>query len=69
MIWMQLWYAVDVNAVRAPIITGAGKKSFVAGADIGEMRALTPEEGEAGKKGNDVFRKIENIPYSSNCCS
>ena len=55
--------AVDVNAVRALIITGAGKKSFVAGADIGEMSTLTPEEGEAfGKKGNDVFRKIETLP-------
>ena len=54
--------AVDVNAVRALIITGAGKKSFVAGADIGEMSTLTPEEGEAfGKKGNDVFRKIETF--------
>ena len=55
--------AVDINAVRALIITGAGKKSFVAGADIGEMSTLTPEEGEAfGKKGNDVFRKIETFP-------
>ena len=55
--------AVDVNAVRALIITGAGKKSFVAGADIGEMSTLTPEEGEAfGKAGNDVFRKIETLP-------
>ena len=55
--------AVDVNTVRALIITGAGKKSFVAGADIGEMSTLTPEEGEAfGKKGNDVFRKIETLP-------
>ena len=55
--------AVDVNTVRALIITGAGKKSFVAGADIGEMSTLTPEEGEAfGKKRNDVFRKIETLP-------
>ena len=55
--------AVDVNAVRALIITGAGKKSFVAGADIGEMSTLTKEEGEAfGKKGNDLFRKIETFP-------
>ena len=54
--------AVDVNAVRALIITGAGKKSFVAGADIGEMSTLTKAEGEAfGKKGNDVFRKIETL--------
>ncbi len=55
--------AVDVNTIRALIITGAGQKSFVAGADIGEMSTLTPEEGEAfGKKGNDVFRKIETFP-------
>lgn len=55
--------AVDLDAVRALIITGAGEKSFVAGADIGEMSTLTKEEGEAfGKKGNDVFRKIETLP-------
>ncbi len=54
---------VDVNTVRALIITGAGEKSFVAGADIGEMSTLTKAEGEAfGKKGNDVFRKIETLP-------
>lgn len=55
--------AVDLQAVRALIITGAGAKSFVAGADIGEMSALSKAEGEAfGKKGNDVFRKIETFP-------
>ena len=55
--------AVDLNEVRALIITGAGEKSFVAGADIGEMSSLTKEQGEAfGKKGNDVFRKIETLP-------
>lgn len=55
--------AIDLNEVRALIITGAGEKSFVAGADIGEMSSLTKEQGEAfGKKGNDVFRKIETLP-------
>lgn len=55
--------AMDLNEVRALIITGAGEKSFVAGADIGEMSTLTKAEGEAfGKKGNDVFRKIETLP-------
>ena len=55
--------AVDQNAVRCLILTGAGEKSFVAGADIGEMSTLTKEEGEAfGKTGNDVFRKIETFP-------
>lgn len=54
---------VDVNEVRALILTGAGEKSFVAGADIAEMSTLTKAEGEAfGKKGNDVFRKLETFP-------
>ena len=55
--------AVDLNVVRAIILTGAGEKSFVAGADIGEMSTLTKAEGEAfGKKGNDVFRRSETFP-------
>ncbi len=55
--------SVDLEAVRCLILTGAGEKSFVAGADIGEMSTLTKAEGEAfGKKGNDVFRKLETFP-------
>lgn len=55
--------AVDLETVRALIITGAGEKSFVAGADISEMSTLTKAEGEAfGIKGNAVFRKIETFP-------
>ncbi|WMJ83094.1 enoyl-CoA hydratase-related protein [Oscillospiraceae bacterium LTW-04] len=55
--------AIDLENVRALIITGAGEKSFVAGADISEMSALTKAEGEAfGLKGNAVFRKIETFP-------
>jgi len=54
---------IDLDTIRCLIITGAGDKSFVAGADIGEMSTLTVEEGEAfGKKGNDIFRKIETLP-------
>jgi enoyl-CoA hydratase len=55
--------SVDLNTVRCLILTGAGAKSFVAGADIGEMSTLTKAQGEAfGKKGNDVFRKLETFP-------
>lgn len=55
--------AVNQDEVRCLILTGAGQKSFVAGADIGEMSTLTKAEGEAfGKKGNDVFRKLETFP-------
>lgn len=54
---------IDLEATRALILTGAGEKSFVAGADIGEMSTLTKAEGEAfGKIGNDVFRKLETFP-------
>ena len=49
--------------IRVLVITGAGEKAFVAGADIGEMSTLTKDEGEAfGKKGNDVFRRLETLP-------
>ena len=59
----QTFDAVNLDEVRCLILTGAGQKSFVAGADIGEMSTLTKAEGEAfGKKGNDVFRKIETFP-------
>jgi len=55
--------AVNLDEVRCLVLTGAGEKSFVAGADIGEMSTLTKAEGEAfGKKGNDVFRMIETFP-------
>ena len=55
--------AVDLEATRCLIVTGAGDKSFVAGADIAEMSNLTKAEGEVfGKKGNDVFRKLETFP-------
>lgn len=55
--------AVDLENTRALVLTGAGEKSFVAGADIAEMSTLTKAEGEAfGKIGNDVFRKIETFP-------
>ena len=54
---------VNLEETRCLIITGAGEKSFVAGADIGEMSTLTKEEGKAfGKKGNDIFLKIETFP-------
>lgn len=49
--------------IRSAIITGAGPKSFVAGADITEFDGLSVEEGMAlAKKGLDVFFKIENSP-------
>ena len=54
---------MDLSEIRAIIVTGAGEKSFVAGADIAAMSTMTKEQGEAfGKFGNDIFRKIETFP-------
>ena len=55
--------SIDQNAVRCVVLTGAGDKSFVAGADIGSMSTMTKAEGEAfGKLGNDIFLMIESFP-------
>lgn len=49
------------SEIKAVIITGAGEKAFVAGADIGEFVGLSNEEGKAlAKRGQDIFFKIEN---------
>ncbi|HLG40763.1 MAG TPA: enoyl-CoA hydratase-related protein [Chitinophagaceae bacterium] len=49
--------------IRSAIITGAGSKAFVAGADISEFLELTPEQAPSlAKRGQIVFDKIENSP-------
>lgn len=54
---------LDLSVVRCVVLTGAGEKSFVAGADIGAMAKMTKAEGSAfGKFGNDIFRMIETFP-------
>jgi len=54
---------IDQNTVRCVVLTGAGDKSFVAGADIGSMSTMTKAEGAAfGKLGNDIFLMIESFP-------
>jgi enoyl-CoA hydratase len=46
--------------VRGVIITGAGTKSFVAGADINDLATMTPVTGvELSRRGQAVFRRIE----------
>ncbi len=53
----------DNDSIRSAIITGAGPKAFVAGADISEFSGLSVEEGKAvAQKGIDTFFKIENSP-------
>ncbi|MDR0848594.1 MAG: enoyl-CoA hydratase/isomerase family protein [Propionibacteriaceae bacterium] len=54
---------VVADKARVVLLTGAGEKSFVAGADISEMASLTPREAQAfGELGNSVFRKLERLP-------
>jgi enoyl-CoA hydratase len=46
--------------IKAVIITGAGAKAFVAGADISEFTALAPQEAtQLARRGQLVFERIE----------
>ena len=50
------------ETVRCVIVTGAGEKSFIAGADINELAALTPTAGrEHARAGQAVFDLIEQL--------
>ncbi len=50
------------NSCQALIVTGSGPKSFVAGADISEIKNLTPAEAKIfSQKGQRIFRKLENL--------
>jgi enoyl-CoA hydratase len=49
--------------VRGVILTGAGDKAFVAGADIGELATMNSVSGvKVSRDGQDVFRAIELFP-------
>jgi enoyl-CoA hydratase len=53
----------DDDAVRGVIITGAGEKAFVAGADIAELARMTPVSGVGtSRDGQRVFSDIERFP-------
>lgn len=52
----------DRKDIKIVIITGAGEKAFVAGADIKEMQNLKAQEGRAmSRKAQKVFSKIEHM--------
>src|SRR5713226_1931669 len=60
--------ARDDAAVRVVILTGAGEKSFVAGADIGELAQQTPVNGkEFSLYGQSVFHLLETMGKPSIC--
>jgi enoyl-CoA hydratase len=50
--------------LRCLILTGAGEKAFIAGADIGELAKLTPVEGrEHARRGQRILNRIECLPF------
>jgi enoyl-CoA hydratase len=54
--------ARDDVAVRGVILTGAGDRAFIAGADIGELAHASAIEAEQSSRfGQDVLDRIENL--------
>ena len=55
--------AADDADVRVLVLTGAGEKAFVAGADISEMNGLSPVEGrDFSLRGQRMMRRVEKMP-------
>ncbi|WP_047128516.1 enoyl-CoA hydratase-related protein [Xanthomonas arboricola] len=55
--------AASADDIRVVILTGAGPKAFVAGADIAEMRDLSAMQGrEFSLLGQQLMRRIERMP-------
>ena len=54
---------VDLENTRCLIITGAGEKAFIAGADVAEMSSMDEEQARVFSEfGNAIFRRIESFP-------
>ena len=52
------------QGIRALLITGAGEKAFVAGADIAQMKAFTPAQALAfSGLGHRVFQRLGSLPF------
>ncbi len=55
-------HAPDLDGLKGVIVTGAGEKAFVAGADIKEFEGLDRKAAQAlAKNGQDIFFLIENF--------
>ena len=53
----------DDSSIRVLILTGAGDKAFVAGADISELAQMNPLQAKFfSRKGQKIFSKIEALP-------
>ena len=59
---------VSASGVRAVVLTGAGEKAFVAGADISQFPALKEDTGAAFvRHGQGVYQKIDAFPLPVIC--
>ena len=57
------------GSVRGMILTGAGDRAFVAGADIAEMATMSSDEGAAfGRLGQEVTERLEALPFPVIAC-
>lgn len=55
--------SIDTDKIRCVVITGAGEKAFIAGADVAEMAGMDPAQAEVfGQFGKALFQRIENFP-------
>ncbi len=54
---------IDPNILKGVIITGAGEKAFVAGADIKEFVSLDSSKAQVmAQRGQDIYKRIEYFP-------
>lgn len=54
---------LKINDLKGVILTGAGEKAFVAGADISEFKDLDAAQGAAfAQRGQDIFFSVERFP-------
>lgn len=57
-------YLASLNTVRVLLLTGAGEKAFVAGADIKEMQSYSALEAmHFSQQGMDAFASLEALPF------
>jgi enoyl-CoA hydratase len=55
--------AAEDSSLRCLVVTGAGEKAFIAGADIGELAKLTPVQGrEHALRGQAVLDRLAGLP-------
>jgi enoyl-CoA hydratase len=55
--------SIDTETIRCVVLTGAGEKAFIAGADVAEMAVLDPAQAKTfAQFGKAVFLMIENFP-------